>query len=322
MTRKNNQLLERLLLLNEVMDILYQVNDFKLAAEIILDTCSESLQLKHTAILHWNESESTFKVSHFRNLPGQFVSDFQFGRNMPINQQKIDGEQPTLIPVSRGRLLLNNRELPLFPETEVLALYPVKFQEKVVSYLMVAESDRNLVEGEEIGQLMQTFATQVAPVLASFEPVKRTHNSYETIISKIIKDRVNEARLSLQPISFAVFRIGFEDEYDDVLILDDDIKNYQKIFHDKLDDKGDLLWLTVDTAFFIYTNADIFAAETLCVNIKEAVEAQCPREDKERFFTLCHACMSFPQSGENASEIISNLWLKLFRELRTGLRKQ
>jgi hypothetical protein len=152
-------------------------------------------------------------------------------------------------------------------------------------------------------------------VLTSFEVSKESGNSYENIISKIVKERVHEARLMLNPVSFAVLRIVYKDQFVDSLVLEDAMRQYQAKFHDKFEGKGDLLWLTADTAFVILPFMDLFMAESLATELKEDVSQICVHEEGKPSFELKYACISYPQSGESSQEIINNLWLRLFEAI-------
>ena len=145
--------------------------------------------------------------------------------------------------------------------------------------------------------------------------VQKSSYTFENIISKIIKDRVYEARLVLNPVSFAVFRLVFKSQVSDSMILEDAISRYQKEFHKLLSSIGDLIWLTADTVFFVYGNADLFVAESLANDVKSKIEQLCEKDESQTPFSLKYACISYPQSGENAVEIINSLWLKLFEEI-------
>ena len=163
--------------------------------------------------------------------------------------------------------------------------------------------------------MLNTLRLMIGPVLFSFDPVQRTKNTFESIISKIIKDRVYEARLALNPISFSIFRLVLQGQLTDSLILDDVIKSYQSEFHHTLSAKGDLIWLTVDTAFFMYNNADLFESESLASELNKNLKQIHTDDQTLPVFSLKYACVNYPQSGENAIDIINSLWLKLFEEI-------
>ena len=101
----------------------------------------------------------------------------------------------------------------------------------------------------------------------------------------------------------------------DSLILEQAISEYQNEFKKVLCEKGDLIWLAADTAFFIYPNADLFTVETLSSQLTEKIKNITLIDNSNEVFLLKYACISYPQSGDNAREIINQLWLKLFEEL-------
>ncbi len=74
--------------------------------------------------------------------------------------------------------------------------------------------------------------------------------------------------------------------------------------------------MTLDTAFFIFPNADLFTSESLCSNLKNEMETLFAEQKNEIKVDLKYVTISYPQSGEDAGQIISQLWLRLFDELR------
>jgi hypothetical protein len=232
-----------------------------------------------------------------------------------INDVPINSEEVTEIGVAEQKLKINDHEVEIKDPLVRLILLPVKFHEKLIGFIILGfENEEQLISANE-KDMLKRFSILVSPVIFSLEPVRKSVSSYENIVSKIIKDRVHEARLMLNPIAFSIFRLGFQETISDSLVLEDALKTFQKEFHRILSEKGDLVWLTTDTAFFMQSNADLFAAESLASELKEDLTQLCSLTDTIPVAFLKYACISYPQSGENAIDIINNLWLKLFEEI-------
>ncbi len=312
--KKNDKLSDNLLLLHEIISIVYQVTDFTLAAEMILDTCTEFFAFDAAAIALYDETDSYYKISAHQQFNEAFKKQFQFNRMQKINEVSLSHETLTEIPVYDGTFSIGDKTFPLPGDCTKLLMAPLRFYEKTNAYLIIGLNvNRSLSHDEK--QLLKIFSIQVAPLVSLAKPRKKEVHTYDTIISKVIKDRVNESRLALNPISFAIYRISLKNHYEDVFLLDNDIQAYQKIVNQRLNGVGDLIWLAADSALFIYPRADIFSIESLSVELKEQLEKSKDATGNKTNITLHYSCMSFPQSGDNAEAIINNLWLKLFNEM-------
>ncbi len=296
----------------EITNILFQVNDLDLAIEMILDTYAEFFGIPTVALAFPADEEEYFQIHKSKNLPEELNEKFIFS-----SRENIKGKQIVTDEVSRftlDELSATGFELPVAEElnSKSVYFYPLKFHEEVVGFSVLFCSDAQQNKHQDH---LLIFSRQIAPVLFSFEKTKKSGNSYESIIGKIIKDRVHEARMMLHPVSFAVFRIIYLDQFVDSLILDDAIQNFKIIFREKIEDQGDLIWLTADTALAIFPLKDLFMAESLATEIKEAISLIRVHDPQKPSFRLNYACISYPQSGESATEIIHNLWIKLFEEI-------
>lgn len=297
----------------ELSSILFQVKDFDLALDMILDTCTEYLNIQRVGLAFLMDDEK-FKILRQHDLSDE-AETIVFEPSKRINDTMVQTLEPICINKLAGKINIGGREFAIDPAIKEIHLFPISFREKVSAFLIIASEKSDLFTQEEDSNFIRFFGDQIAPVLNSFEKVKKTNNAYENIISKIIKDRVYESRLGMHPISFALIRIAAKDKFDDSLVLDDAIRQYQSKFVDKLQQLGSLIWLTVDTAFFIFPNADLFKVESLASDLKNEIEKITLGDEQKTAFTLKYACMSYPQSGEYAAEIINNLWLKLFEEI-------
>lgn len=302
------------LLLIEIASILYQVNNLQVAQEMIFDTLSEQFDIKKAAIAIFNDMHEEFQVSAYKGFNEDFSKEFRIGNFQHINKTTIETENITHVSCPGGKISIENRDFSIDTDTERLLLLPISFHEKQIALLVTGHGNRNLLSQNDESFVLR-FANLLGPVIYGFDPVQKSTNRFENIISKIIKDRVHEARLVLNPISFSIFRLVVEERLADSIILEDMVRSYQKVFHETLTPKGDLVWLTADTVFFVYSNANLFESEKQVSELKVRVQEACTQNEDVPSFSLKHASISYPQSGENATEIVNKLWLKLFEEI-------
>jgi len=295
----------------EITRILYQVNDFELACEMILDTYNEFFKYEKVGLAFPIEERDRFVFLKSRNLNEEFIESFTFNPDNPIQGKKISKEKITRIHVKEQVQIKIENSAVIVDDISAICFYPLRFHEELIGFVVLFTPE----DQPELSTYLDVMSTQIAPVLYSFDMVKKDGNSYENIISKIIRDRVHEARLMLNPISFAVFRIVYQDQFVDSLRLEDAIRIYQNIFRETFQDETDLIWLSVDTIFAIFPFKDLFMAESKANQLKEKIERIYIHEEGKSSFSLKYACISYPQSGESSTDIINNLWLKLFEEI-------
>ncbi len=311
----NKTVSERSIMLYEIVSILYQVNDLALAMDMILDTIGENFKLQDIGIAVVDDIFEQYRIIGKRGFKDLFSEEFTISTAETINEIEIKSEEKTQIPVVEQHLKIGGRTVKTDPNLRQLLFFPVRYHEKLIGFIILGSDSSEPFLSHEDEQVITMFSTLIGPVLFTFDPVKKASNTFENIISKIIKDRVYEARLVLNPISFAVFRLVFQESLTDSLIFEDAVQNYQREFNKVLSEKGDLIWLTADTAFFIYSGAGLFEVEALAGELKENLKNICRVDEKLPLLTLKYTCISYPQSGDNAVDIIRSLWMKLFEEI-------
>jgi len=315
MNKNNKSLSENNAMLIEIASILYQVNDLSLALEMIIDTIGENFKIRKSGIAILNEYFDQFKITGKHGFSDTFVEQFVINPYELINGNTIRLDAKTEISKIDKILKMGDRQLSIEPDIRQLVLYPVQFHEKLIGFIVLASESQETFISTVVDQMLSTLSLLMGPVLFAFDPLQKTKNTFENIISKIIKDRVYEARLALNPISFSIFRLVLQEKMTNSLIFEDTIKSYQREFHRTLSATGDLIWLTADTAFFMYSNADLFESESLASELKKNLKQIHTDDQNLPAFSLKYACISYPQSGDNAIDIINSLWLKLFEEI-------
>jgi DNA-binding response OmpR family regulator len=306
---------DQLSLLYDILSIIHQVRDYDLTVDMILDTLTEFLKVGKAALFLHDETTEIWKIAHARNLDEAFVRDFSFSSRQLLKEQKFPQEGYVKIGPAEAAPDANNQWKFDFGTMPHIWMFPLIFHEQMVGVILIS-SDEDLEQvNKELLNILRLFCGLLAPVMASFEKVNKNDYSLDSIINRIIRDRIQESRMLLSPTSFGIFRIILDHKPDDSILLSETVTGYQVFFRTEMRGKGDLIWLTLDTALLVFPKADLFTAETFCNNLKEKMENSFSTSDENYNLILKHICLSYPQSGKDAAEIINNLWLKLFEEL-------
>ncbi len=317
MTEKNLFSNEITFLMSDLAALIYQVTDFDVALEMVLDTYVEYFKIEHAAIARYHDDLEEFVIIKSREFDQELQEKLRFSLFASINGYIIRKERPSKFGNIQDALKIGEQTIALKNQLQALYFFPFRFHEQINAFLIVAIHQAETDLSKEKIKLLSAFTNLMAPVFHTFGAVKRRQKGFENIISKIIKDRIYEARLGLYPVSFAIFRLSLWHEMMSTVALEDTVRVYQELFDKKLSSVGDVIWLTLDTAFFIFPNADLFTSESLCSSLKEDMETTFGGQKNQIKVELKYVTISYPQSGEDAGQIISQLWLRLFDELRS-----
>ena len=317
MAEKNLFSNEMTFLMSDLATLIYQVTDFDVALEMVLDTYVEYFKISHAALARYHEDEEQFSIIKSREFDQDLQDKLKFNLFTSINGYIIRKERPSRFDNVHNGLKIGEQAVQVDANLRTLYFMPFRFQEQINAFLIVVIHEGEMDLPKERIKLLSSFTNLMAPVFHAFGSVKRRQRGFENIISKIIKDRIYEARLGLYPVSFAIFRLSLWHEMISTVVLEDTVRSYQELFDKKLASVGDVIWLTLDTAFFIFPNADLFTLESLCSSLKDEMGVLFAEQKNQIRVDLKYVTISYPQSGEDAGQIISHLWLRLFDELRS-----
>lgn len=310
-----NERMSQIMMINEIASILYQVTDFDTALDMILDTVSEFLKYKPVGIWKANNEDGQYDLIKSCDLQDTIHQALRFSINDTINGRSLAVSQWNQIDMENFFFQIGQRPAIQLPDVRTLFLFPINYQDRLLGFLGVFIKEGQRIPDDYNIRLLNIVATQTAPVLFSFDTLRKPDPNYESIIAKIIRDRMYEAQLIVSPISFSLLRIIPAGRFEHALPMEEAIRTYQNIFHERLEPLGDLIWLTLDTLFFVYPRADLFQAEDICVRLQQEVQAAYSGHNGGTGFFLKYVCLGYPQSGKNATEIINMLWFRLFDEL-------
>ncbi len=305
--------------LSEVVSLINQVTDFGVALDMILDTCVEYFKIPHVGIARFKEEEENFVIVKGRNFNSSLEEKFRFSLLTPINNYIVRKERPSVFRNLGDNIKIGDEEHTLNKPIKNLYLFPFRFHERINGFLVIHDYEDEKEPSMQTLKVLGSFVNLIAPIFHVFGPLKKHRRGFENIISKIIKDRIHEARLGVFPVSFAIFRLQLWHEMLSPVALQDIVQTYQKMFDEKMGRLGDIIWLTLDTAFFIFPNADLFSIESLCNSLKEEIEKKFSEQSDSVQINLKYVSISYPQSGQEGYEVINQLWIKLFDELRAEI---
>jgi FixJ family two-component response regulator len=313
LSKKNQRVIKNISLLCEISSVLYQVHDTAAASNMILDTLEENFNVKRCAVAIREDSTNSFRIINSRNLPQVFVEEFNFTVNKQVNETVVSGSDFTHIIDIQSEIETENKKFPAQDINHIIFL-PVAFQNVVAGFLIIFMTVDDPPLSVEDLNLLKILSIQISPVLYGLKCGFKTSLEIEEQLEKIVADHLFESQSMLQPISFALFRIRILEPFDNHVQLSDLIERYKKQFKNVLRDIGQLYWISIDTLLVILPGVDYFHAESKCAQVKESIESISMSFEYQNAFQLAYSCLGYPQSGEDLTNIVRDLWSKLLYE--------
>jgi len=299
----------------EITSILYQVADKTAAGEMVLDVFSEVFHIEDCGLLTADGSDDGFVLQYAGGRLSDLKNTLRLKLGDQVNGVSINPAEPRSINGPMDSLLIGTTTFSLGFTADTGYIFPVLFREELSGFILFFSTGQMEMDSD-LYELVSVFVRQIGPVINPADTGQGHGNRFDNIISKIIKDRMHEAQLLLSPISFAILRLNLESGPENNLYLEDALKTIQKNFTGNLQGSGDMIWLSVDTIFVVFAEADLLKAENTCSKLSTEMEHYNSVNDLGYRFRLRYVCLGYPESGKNSWEIINKLWLKLFFELK------
>jgi len=311
---KVEEMLRKVSLLNEISSILYQVSDINEGTEMMLDTLTEGLKINRVGIL-LKDKDSKFVLVKHKKLVAGIVKNFKFNPDENINDQKISEIDVTIIENLENEIRISDNKIPVGKTYKKCVLIPITFHIKLLGYIVFFPDETESQSLNDTTDLLKIFSNQIAPIIFSSTENLKKQVDAEHRVSKIIEQKILEAKSSVAPISFALIRfvllITPREEY----MLDDYLAVSKEILKKKYESYCELEWLTNDTVLVSYSGIDLFTIEKTCFEISEQIEHLQISGDKNSVMSIRYACTNYPQVANSSRRLENSLWKNLFEEL-------
>ncbi len=314
LTERNMNLLKNIVLLTDVSKILYQVTGLDDALDMISDTLTEYFGFKHIALFVENVQDGNFRVSK-TNMADFRSEAVVFTLKSRINGEHLEKDSISEINLEKG-IKVDGKRIAIDKSFFRLLVVPLVYQEHVVAFLGLFLQEKETRLSDDLRMLLNTLCAQAAPVLYALNTTTPKSRPAENHLYYYIREQISTAKTLLSPISFGLMRFELFSESGEAYIIKDVLDNATKIVAEYFDGRAELLWQTPDTALLVMPDTDVFNAETLCRQAKENLAGNIVEGHEDHFIKAVYACSGYPEAGETAGEILENLWLKLFDEVR------
>lgn len=312
--RRVERMLSDTSLLVDVSRILYQVTDFQLATDMILDTVTEGMRV-HTVALMRREGVGPFEVADERNLSPLWRDSFSFHMDDALNGIAVSRDDLTVVPLDEDGLTIGDRHLAVEGDMAAIYLSPVRFHDRLLGYLAIFPEGRQLTDPEALRTLLGVLSTQIAPVIHS-ERSEALQSVPEVQIATLVRERLREARALGCSIAFVMMRLVVRDAPEVDALMSEAVPSCKDLMANAIDHEFELVWQTWDTALLVLPGADLFTSERICFDLRQQVEKLEIGNGRPAGLSLKYAVCCYPQQvNGDAAGIISCLWARLLEEL-------
>jgi CheY-like chemotaxis protein len=298
---------QRLSTLNEISAIIYQITDFDMVSEMIIDACVEYLNFSAAGVMIKNDGDMNYqlydtKSRSFNALKSFTLSDLEIERDANIHFSNS-----CILKVNNGEIYLSEKSITIEGNHTHCGFFPLQYHNEFLGYIIVLMKNE-MDDNDE--KLTNILSAQVAPVFYSLLK-KQTQSSKLGDINSIIAESKTKAKNNLTPISYILFRISFDCDIERSIIFEDISSSLETYFKEKIKEPDSIFWLTPDTGFILLHNTELFSAENACRSIKKEIE----NLSAEYRFKLNYSVNGYPQIGENVTSVHHLLWTSLLQEL-------
>ena len=313
LNQKIKLMFEYMSTLYDIVSILYQVSDFNLTMEMILDTLKEGIKAEKAFISLLNEENLRYAIHSASGLSAQFKNDFAFSIGDIIGNIPITATQSQVI---HAKDLSNHPQAELFQTIDnfrQLLLIPIKYQEKVLGFIGTINLSKSVFLEEDILKLLDIFAVQIGPIIHNYrlQEVCSQKSTPDDIIDRIINHHILRAKKSQSILSFALLRLTTNPQIRQLPPLDE-IKNaFKEITQSEFQDKAEIIWQNFDSALIISPNKDSVANDLSCSHLRTEIEKYFSTAENEIPISLHYSIAFYPKDGNSSNKILTTLNARL-----------
>jgi FixJ family two-component response regulator len=316
LNKKIQMMLSNITMLYDISTILYQVSDFTMVIEMILDTLAEGMKIEKAGIFLYDDSSDTFRIEKQIGLSDRFVEQFTFQSESNITNVKISSlETTTIFDIEKG-IIIDGNSLEGNDRINQCVLAPVRYLGNLLGFVGVFKIQEGVFSKEDEIKLLNIMATQIAPIFQSakqyHEKLRLSGNSYQLAISNIISEKIVYAEKMRNSVSFISLRLIYSFEAENIPTPENLSESYKKIVETEFESASEIIWQNVDSTLVVVFCGNPVTIEFSCANIRSKIEELFSDENNKPFLSVKYAIMTYPHDANSTERIVSGLNNALF----------
>jgi len=313
LNHKIKTMFEYMSTLHDIVSILYQVSDFNLSIEMVLDTLTEGIKVEKAFISLLNNNYSDYSVYSAIGMSAEFKENFRFQLGDLLGTQTVTGESVQVIRINDKLKNSNNELFQILKDYQQMILLPIVYREKVLGFIGAVDLSESVFTIDDYLKLLEIIATQIGPILHThiLEEVFSENTTFNDIAEKVISENIGQADKSHCTLSFALIQLVKNPDIKDLPPVENVKKSIKEITQKQFEDYYQIIWQNFDTALAISPHQNSVASELTCSRIKSEIE-KCFRNDADEIpISLNYSVADYPNDGVTPTEIIRSLNTRL-----------
>jgi len=296
--------------LYDIVTILYQVSEFSLAIDMVLDTLTEAMKTPRVGFFLRNDEGPDFTLKYYKGMAAEVADNLRLQIGDRINNQMVDGLQTIILQPQNRRLSINNDETLYPEEVENFILIPLCYHEKTIGFLAVFEIEKDDFSLEDKAKLLEILATQAAPVLSvqyqCDEKISQT-SALMDVVENIINQKIQAVKQihASMAIAFIRFIPGVMDN--EIPIISKVKKLIQQKIGAIVPPDVEIIWQNYDSIILIQSRSNVVDMEILAVRIQQELEQSMVTEEYKFPGKIIYSVGAYPFDGKSAAELLNEL---------------
>ncbi|MBT3251348.1 MAG: response regulator [Candidatus Marinimicrobia bacterium] len=310
LNQKIQTMFEQISMLYEISRIIYQIDDKELIFKFVIDTIREGMGLKNTGVFILDEGQYLLVSQSI--LPQEMISEFKFKVDDTINSMSVSDTEPTIISKLNEKISINQKVITLDDHFTDLHLFPIRFLDRLIGFLVVLSTKNEAVADEE-SKLMQILTTQIAPIFYRFignKTGKSGVKSSRFALEERLEEELYRAIGNNNPISLSVLEISNVSSTiltEKLSMIHDEMKN---VIMSHLGKNVYYLWVAPFLLFLIIPNNDKISSELDIIEmIRDFKNRKSDQLEFERM-NIFFSTVDCQQDGITTHSLLHQLWKK------------
>ncbi|MDP8237839.1 MAG: response regulator [Candidatus Hatepunaea meridiana] len=317
--KRIEKILSDITMLVDISSILYQIPDYDMALDMILDTLTEGIKVKRVGLFLNSESNDTFIIRKSKGLTSAFIDKFRFRSSDTINNIPISLKEPTVLTDIKNGLFISNKKIEKEQNLTCCFLIPIRYTDALLGFMGIFQIDEEVPTVEDEVRLLKVLSTQVAPIFQALETEIQVVDDgdlpFDSIIMNAVKNELSTAAQLNSYVSFTLLKMTNADEITHLSSVQNLDSSFKKIVLDECNSIGELISLNPDFILIVFPGGNPVDIELSCVSIQRRIKEISLKEKDNSIPSVKYAIMTYPMDGSSISGIINGLWMKLLNEL-------
>ncbi|NOZ08217.1 MAG: response regulator [FCB group bacterium] len=317
------KMLSNVTMLHNISTILYQVTDFDLIVEMVLDTMTEGFAIEKVGLFLYNPSTSRYEIFRSKGISEELIRTLTFDSGDLVLGKRISAETPTFLDT--GHLNRNgdqNRQSG--QSSSNIGLYPLLYQEKLYGFIGILQ-EKSDEKNKEKDQLLKILSTQIAPVFglrSAKENSAETDQFNELPFLDRIDARLREATANHRSEFYALLKLAPLNAEADSQDYGEICKRFRDLAGVEFSMANSFYWLGPDSFMVSSNPGAVVSLELACVNLRRNIEDYTSGDGGKPAATVRYNIVSYPDDADTASELILKLNESIFYESNQIIKRE